>query len=149
VGHYIANVRDIEFNLFEVLTLGEVLDSGAYGDLDSDTVRTMLDEVARLAEGAVAESFVDADRNPPEFDPTTHEISVPGPLAKSVQAVKDAGVAQATLAAGASDRDRPFYQGKIAASKFFAHNMLPLLTAVREIIDSIDGEVMELDNAAF
>ena len=65
VGHYIANVRDIEFNLFEVLGLGEVLDSGGYGDLDADTVRTMLDEVARLAEGPVAESFVDADRHPP------------------------------------------------------------------------------------
>ncbi|GAS88038.1 acyl-CoA dehydrogenase [Mycolicibacterium brisbanense] len=90
VGHYIANVRDIEFNLFEVLSLGEIFDSGAYGDLDSDTVRTMLDEVARLAEGAVAESFAEADRNPPEFDPSTHEISVPGPLAKTVQAVKDA-----------------------------------------------------------
>ncbi|ART67448.1 acyl-CoA dehydrogenase [Mycobacterium dioxanotrophicus] len=90
MGHYIANVRDIEFNLFEVLKLGEVFDSGSYGDLDSDTVRTMLDEVARLAEGAVAESFAEADRNPPQFDPTTHEISVPGPLAKTVQAVKDA-----------------------------------------------------------
>ncbi|MCV7160859.1 acyl-CoA dehydrogenase [Mycolicibacterium brisbanense] len=90
MGHYIANVRDIEFNLFEVLSLGEIFDSGAYGDLDSDTVRTMLDEVARLAEGAVAESFAEADRNPPEFDPSTHEISVPGPLAKTVQAVKDA-----------------------------------------------------------
>jgi alkylation response protein AidB-like acyl-CoA dehydrogenase len=90
VGHYIANVRDIEFNLFEVLKLGEVFDSGSYGDLDSDTVRTMLDEVARLAEGAVAESFAEADRNRPQFDPTTHEISVPGPLAKTVQAVNDA-----------------------------------------------------------
>ncbi|WP_458318088.1 acyl-CoA dehydrogenase [Mycolicibacterium brisbanense] len=90
MGHYIANVRDIEFNLFEVLSLGEIFDSGAYGDLDSDTVHTMLDEVARLAEGAVAESFAEADRNPPEFDPATHEISVPGPLAKTVQAVKDA-----------------------------------------------------------
>ena len=37
VGHYIANVRDIEFNLFEVLGLGEVLDAGGYGDLDADT----------------------------------------------------------------------------------------------------------------
>jgi hypothetical protein len=34
VGHYISNVRDIEFNLFEVLGLGSVLDSGGYGDLD-------------------------------------------------------------------------------------------------------------------
>ena len=55
MGHYITNVRDIEFNLFEVLGLGSVFDSGGYGDLDVDTVRTMLDEVARLAEGPVAE----------------------------------------------------------------------------------------------
>jgi alkylation response protein AidB-like acyl-CoA dehydrogenase len=90
VGHYIANVRDIEFNLFEVLGLGNVLESGGYGDLDVETVRTMLDEVARLAEGPVAESFASADRHPPVFDPRTHSISVPGELAKSVQAVKDA-----------------------------------------------------------
>ena len=78
LGHYIANVRDIEFNLFEVLNLGDVLASGGYGDLDVDTVRTMLDEVARLAEGPVAESFAAADRNPPVFDPEHHTISVPG-----------------------------------------------------------------------
>jgi alkylation response protein AidB-like acyl-CoA dehydrogenase len=90
VGHYITNVRDIEFNLFEVLNLGDVLASGGYGDLDVDTARTMLDEVARLAEGPVAESFAAADRNPPVFDPVRHTISVPGELAKSVQAVKDA-----------------------------------------------------------
>jgi alkylation response protein AidB-like acyl-CoA dehydrogenase len=90
LGHYIANVRDIEFNLLEVLGLGGVLASGGYGDLDVDTVRTMLDEVARLAEGPVAESFVAADRNPPAFDPERHIITVPSELAKSVQAVKDA-----------------------------------------------------------
>jgi alkylation response protein AidB-like acyl-CoA dehydrogenase len=100
VGHYIANVRDFEFNLFEVLGLGDLLDSGAYGDLDSDTVRTMLGEVARLAEGVVAESFADADRTPPVFLPDRHAITVSGPLAKTVQAVKDAewwriGLAQA------------------------------------------------------
>jgi alkylation response protein AidB-like acyl-CoA dehydrogenase len=90
LGHYITNVRDIEFNLFEVLKLDDVLASGGYGDLDADTVRTMLDEVARLAEGPVADSFAAADRKPPVFDPQRHTISVPGELAKSVQAVKDA-----------------------------------------------------------
>jgi alkylation response protein AidB-like acyl-CoA dehydrogenase len=90
VGHYIANVRDIEFNLLEVLRLGDVLRSGNYGDLDIETLRTMLGEVARLAEGPVAESFAAADRNPPDFDPDRHTITVPGELAKSVQVVKDA-----------------------------------------------------------
>ena len=32
--------------------------------------RTMLDEVARLAEGPVAESFAESDRHPPTFAQT-------------------------------------------------------------------------------
>jgi len=90
VGHYIANVRDLEFNLFEVLDVGAVLGTGKYADLDDDTVRTILSEAARLAEGPVAESFAFADRNPPVFDPATHSISVAPELVKTVQAIKDA-----------------------------------------------------------
>ncbi len=56
MGHYKANVRDLEFNLFEVLGIGSVLDSGAFGDLDADTVKEMLSEVRRLAEGPLAET---------------------------------------------------------------------------------------------
>ncbi|MCV7442305.1 acyl-CoA dehydrogenase [Mycobacterium paraense] len=91
MGHYIANVRDLEFNLFDVLEVGAVLGTGRYSDLDADTVRTILSEAARLAEGPVAESFAAADRNPPVFDPAEHSISVPDDLAKTVQAIKEAG----------------------------------------------------------
>lgn len=89
VGHYVANVQDLKFNLFEVLGLGRVLGEGDYLDLDLDTAATMLEEAARLAEGPVAESFTDADRNPPEFLVDEHTIAVPAPLAKTVQALKD------------------------------------------------------------
>jgi len=91
LGHYIANVRDLEFNLFEVLGIGAVLGTGGYSDLDEETVRTILAEAARLAEGPVAESFAFADRNPPVFDPAEHTISVPDELAKTVAALKEAG----------------------------------------------------------
>jgi alkylation response protein AidB-like acyl-CoA dehydrogenase len=91
LSHYIANVRDLEFNLFEVLQVGAVLGAGRYSDLDEDTVRTILAEAARLAEGPVAESFAAADRNPPVFDPVAHTISVPDELAKTVRAIKEAG----------------------------------------------------------
>jgi alkylation response protein AidB-like acyl-CoA dehydrogenase len=90
LGHYIANVRDLEFNIFEVLEVGAVLGNGQYSELDTDTVRTILSEAARLAEGPVAESFAFADRNPPVFDPDAHTISVAPELAKTVQAIKDA-----------------------------------------------------------
>ncbi|MBV8787406.1 MAG: acyl-CoA dehydrogenase [Mycobacterium sp.] len=91
MGHYIANVRDLEFNIFEVLDVGAVLGTGDYSDLDEDTVRTILAEAARLAEGPVAETFAFADRNPPVFDPAEHSISVPDELAKTVQSIKEAG----------------------------------------------------------
>ncbi|WP_167478306.1 acyl-CoA dehydrogenase [Nocardia arthritidis] len=91
MGHYKANVRDIEFNLFEVFGLDKLLDAGAYGDLDSDTVREILAEVKRLAEGPVADSFAAADREPVVFHPETHSISVPEPLRKTVEAVQEAG----------------------------------------------------------
>ncbi|WP_342314563.1 acyl-CoA dehydrogenase [Mycobacterium avium subsp. hominissuis] len=91
MGHYIANVRDLEFNLFEVLDVGAVLSSGGYGDLDEETARTILAEAARLAEGPVAETFAFADRNPPVFDPAEHAITVPEELAKTVAALKEAG----------------------------------------------------------
>ncbi|NUS44752.1 MAG: acyl-CoA dehydrogenase, partial [Mycobacteriaceae bacterium] len=91
MSHYKANVRDIEFNLFEVLGVDKVLDSGAFGDLDTDTARGILAEVARLAEGPVAASFVDGDRNPITFDPEAHSVSVPEPMRKTVAAVNDAG----------------------------------------------------------
>ncbi|ARG78572.1 acyl-CoA dehydrogenase [Mycobacterium kansasii] len=90
MGHYIANVRDLEFNLFEVLDVGAVLGTGRYSELDADTVRPILAEAARLAEGPVAETFAYADRTPPVFAPATHSISVPDELVKTVQAIKDA-----------------------------------------------------------
>jgi alkylation response protein AidB-like acyl-CoA dehydrogenase len=91
LSHYIANVRDLEFNIFEVLDVGAVLGAGQYSDLDADTVRTILSEAARFAEGPVAETFAFADRNPPVFDPNSHSISVPPELAKTVQAIREAG----------------------------------------------------------
>ena len=91
MGHYKANVRDIEFNLFEVLGLGEVLATGAFGDLDTETVRSMLSEATRLAEGPLSESFADADRNPPVFDPATHSVTLPKSFTRSTLAWQDAG----------------------------------------------------------
>jgi alkylation response protein AidB-like acyl-CoA dehydrogenase len=86
MGHYKSNVRDLEFNLFEVLDLEKVLATGEFGDLDGESVREMLDEAARLAEGPVAESFADADRNPPTFDPEAHTVHMPESFKKSLRA---------------------------------------------------------------
>ncbi|MFD4430902.1 acyl-CoA dehydrogenase [Nocardia sp. NPDC058497] len=91
MGHYKSNVRDLQFNLFEVYGLDTVLASGAFGDLDADTVRMMLSEAARLAEGPVAESFAETDRNPPVFTPETNSVRLPEPFKDAVRAWQEAG----------------------------------------------------------
>src|SRR6202167_1414789 len=90
-GHYKSNVRDQVFNLFEVFGIDKAFGEGDYTDLDADTAREMLVEMSRLAEGPVAESFVDADRNPPVFDPETHSVALPESFKQSVRAVIEAG----------------------------------------------------------
>jgi alkylation response protein AidB-like acyl-CoA dehydrogenase len=63
--------------------------------------------------------------------------------------LEQSSVAIAALDNGAAGDDRNFYDGKIATASFFAKNFLPLLTSTRLVIDTIDNEVMELDEAAF
>ncbi|MBV9593965.1 MAG: acyl-CoA dehydrogenase [Actinobacteria bacterium] len=90
MGHYKSNVRDIAFNLFEVFGTDRLLGTAPYDELDEATARGILDEVARLAEGPLAESFADADRNPPVFDPTTNSVTLPASFKKSWTALRAA-----------------------------------------------------------
>jgi alkylation response protein AidB-like acyl-CoA dehydrogenase len=91
VSHYKSNVRDQVFNLFEVFGVDKVLGEGEYADLDVDTAREMLAEITRLAEGPIAASFAESDRNPPVFDPETHTVTLPEAFKKSVRTVIDGG----------------------------------------------------------
>ena len=90
MSHYKSNLRDIEFNLFEVLRRQDLLGRSPYPDLDEDTVRGILSELERMATGPLAESFADADRNPPVFDPATGSVRLPESLRKSYRAFMDA-----------------------------------------------------------
>ena len=90
MGHYKSNLRDIEFNLFEMLGRQDVLGSDSFPEIDEQTARGILDEVNRLAIGPVAESFAEADRHPPVFDPETSSVRMPEAFKKSFQAFQDA-----------------------------------------------------------
>jgi alkylation response protein AidB-like acyl-CoA dehydrogenase len=97
MSHYKSNIRDIEFNLFEVLGREAILGTGPYADLDRETVSAILAEVDHLARTKLAESFSDTDGNLPVFDPKTHSVTVPEDLRKSFQAVMNSGVWQLEL----------------------------------------------------
>ena len=91
MGHYKSNLRDIEFNLFEVFGADAALGSGPYTQLDKDSARDILKEVERLASHDLAASFVDGDRNPPVFDKETGSVVLPASFTKSYQAYHEGG----------------------------------------------------------
>jgi alkylation response protein AidB-like acyl-CoA dehydrogenase len=97
MSHYKSNVRDIEFNLFEVLGRDEILGVEPYADLDRQTVSAILAEVDHLAATKLAESFADGDGDLPVFDPQTHTVTVPEDLKKSFRALMDSGAWQLEL----------------------------------------------------
>ncbi|WP_037601266.1 acyl-CoA dehydrogenase [Streptacidiphilus rugosus] len=90
MGHYKSNLRDLEFNLFEVLGRDEVYGTGPFADMDVETAKSILSEISRLAENELAASFADADRNPPVFDPETNTAPIPATFKKSYEAFMDA-----------------------------------------------------------
>lgn len=87
--HYRSNLRDLEFNLFEVFGAGDRLGSGPYGEMDSDTAREVLKEVERLAVGPLAEPFAEADRNPPVYDPAARTVTMPESFKESYRTLMD------------------------------------------------------------
>ena len=89
MSHYKSNVRDIEFNLFEVFGTDKTLQNAPFDEVDEDTARGIIAEVAKLAEGPLAASFVDADRNPPVFDPDTYSVTIPESFKKSYKTLQD------------------------------------------------------------
>jgi alkylation response protein AidB-like acyl-CoA dehydrogenase len=90
MGHYKSNLRDIQFNLFELLDRQQILGSEYFPEIDEETTRGILDEVNRLAVGPIADSFAEADRNPPVFDPGTSSVRMPEAFKRSYQAFEDA-----------------------------------------------------------
>jgi alkylation response protein AidB-like acyl-CoA dehydrogenase len=60
-----------------------------------------------------------------------------------------AEIALRNLDGGASGKDQAFYQGKVAAARFFAKNVLPQLSSRRKVVENADNSIMEVDEAAF
>ena len=89
MSHYRANLRDLEFNLFEVFDTGKRLGSAPFEQMDADAAREVLHELERVATGPIASSFVDGDRNPPEYDPKTFSVTLPESFKRSYAALVD------------------------------------------------------------
>lgn len=91
MSHYRHNLRDIEFNLFEMFGRDQVLGTAPFEDIDVDTARETLREMARLASDDLASSLIDSDHTPPVFDPVTHTAALPASFKKAYEAYIGSG----------------------------------------------------------
>ncbi|MEZ0577104.1 acyl-CoA dehydrogenase [Nocardioides sp. MH1] len=91
MSHYKSNLRDIHFNLFELLGRQEILGAGPFEEMDVDTAKEILAEVDRICREDLAASFEEGDRNPPVFDPATNTAPVPPGFKKSYDTWMESG----------------------------------------------------------
>lgn len=86
MSHYRSNLRDIEFNLFELLDRQSRMGVAPFDEIDTDTASSILAEVDRLAREEIAASFADGDRNPPVYDPEKMTVTMNPEFTKSYNA---------------------------------------------------------------
>ena len=72
-----------------------------------------------------------------------------GDLVTAWLLVRQSEVALAALGGEVSEKDRFFYEGKLAATRFFTSQVLPRLSSERAIVEQTDNALMEVDEAAF
>jgi len=89
MSHYIANLRDIEFCLFDLLGIEKVFGTSTFSELDRATAMGMLEEVKRLAENDLAASFVEGDRVGAILNNENGNVTLPESFKKSYKAYID------------------------------------------------------------
>jgi hypothetical protein len=80
---------------------------------------------------------------------TSRLLLAAGDLITGWLLVRQSEVALAALAGAVTEKDRFFYEGKLAATRFFCTQVLPRLTAERAIVENTDNALMEVPEAAF
>ena len=76
MAHYRTNLRDIQFNLFEMLGTDEYLGGPAFPEMDTDSAKELLTQLNEVAIKEVAPTLIDGDRNPPVYDPDEKTVTM-------------------------------------------------------------------------
>ncbi|HET9172560.1 MAG TPA: acyl-CoA dehydrogenase [Actinospica sp.] len=89
MSHYRSNLRDLQFNLFEVFDTADALGRGPFGDHDLESAKDILAQVEKLSVGPIAASYTDSDREPPVYDKVSRTVTMPEGFKRSYRAYMD------------------------------------------------------------
>ena len=134
-------------------------DLGAHGgalDHDRELLGQGLEDVQGILGFMVGELMKSDPRNGGEItnlytvgQNTTRLLLGAGDLVVGWLLLRQAAVALDALAAGATGKDKDFYEGKVAAAQFYARQVLPRLSAERAIAEATDSLLMDVPESAF
>ena len=86
----IVNRRDLEFVLFELLDMDQLLSAGRYAALDRSSVEQLLDTAQTLAEELFLPCAASLDANEPQF--VSGKVQMPPEAAVALRAYAEAGL---------------------------------------------------------
>jgi hypothetical protein len=124
--------------------------------VERELLGTALDDVQAIV-GHLVGLLMSSDPRSEAGDPrnvykvgqnTTRLLLAAGDLVIGWLLLREADVALTRLSEGPG-KDEAFYRGKVAAARFFAHQVLPKLSAERAIAEATDNDLMDLDEASF
>ena len=107
MSHYRSNLRDLQFNLFEVFDTADALGRGPFADHDLESARDILAQVEKLAVGPIAESYADSDRTPPVYDREARTVTMPEGFKRSYRAYMDSEFWRLEIPAGVGGSPAP------------------------------------------
>jgi hypothetical protein len=139
--------------------------SGFAGDPSATTdfafERDLLAEATGSVEAIVAKMTADLQQSNPTVAGgdeknvykvglnATRLLYVLGDILVAWLLLRSAAIALRALDTDLPAAERSFYEGKVAAARFFARNVLPVVVAEGRIAGAVDDSVMGLDEAAF
>ncbi|WP_224249287.1 acyl-CoA dehydrogenase [Hyalangium gracile] len=95
-NHYKPNLRDLQFNLFEFLDIGNTsLGKGPFGDIDETAARQTLETLQQVCVNEVAPSFAESEHTPPVLE--NGNVTLPPLLKRAIAAYYDSGMPQLEL----------------------------------------------------
>ena len=80
---------------------------------------------------------------------TSRLLLATGDLITGWLLVRQSEIALTALGSEVSAKDRLFYEGKVAAARFFATQVLPRLSSERAIVENTDNALMDVPERAF
>ena len=89
MSHYKSNLRDIEFNLFEVFGDKESYGEAPFEEIDVETAKDFLKNTDTLATEVLSDSYTTSDRNPPVYDPATYSVTMPEDFKQAYHALME------------------------------------------------------------